>query len=368
MSRMRGLSCLAAVFFALPVIGCGEESTTSPDIGLDAEALGPADAEAPGLDAGARDAAELGTDTGPQTRPDAATPADGGTGGTDCTLNGNECGAGKACRLNEDWNLVCGTAGNVALGQPCTTSPDNCAAGLACQDMNGSGDVCWTLCSSDPLVTCPNPTKQVCVSYSEATGGICVGDDCTPGVGNAGTGCPDGKQCDVFAGKAYACVATGPAATGATCEVDWCQAGNHCVYETSGYTCAAYCTPSQACTQEGAFCQYPWYDKGIEIGVCLEGECDPVSSAGCDADEGWYYLDPEEGTFSCWPGGRLLEGADCSSMLELCAPGHDCFAVDGTGPNFEYRCFQYCDDAHPTCSGSKTCTASDRVVGVKLCK
>ena len=360
MSSMRGLPCLVAVFLALPLIGCGE-NPSGPDAGLDAAGSVGLDAQEPGLDAGQE------PDTGAEPGPDAATPADASSP-YECTLTGHECAEGKECRLNwEDWNFFCGVAGDVAVGQPCTIDPDNCAAGLACEDLDGSGPVCWKVCSTDPSVPCAD-THQICVSLTTSVGGLCVGDDCTPAVGGAGTGCPSGRQCDVYAGKVFACVPIGSAAAGASCKDEYCQAGNHCDSTGYGYFCAPFCTPSSTCSPEGTRCLFPWYEAGIQFGLCQETECDPVTSGGCETGEGCYYLDAEEGTFACWEGGPLVEGADCSSMLDLCAPGHDCFAVDGTEPDYEYRCFQYCDDAHPTCTGTKTCTASSRVVGAKLCK
>ena len=62
----------------------------------------------------------------------------------------------------------------------------------------------------------------------------------------------------------------------------------------------------------------------------------------------------------------LGDGADCTSFMELCQAGLDCFPDDPDDlPNTAYHCRAYCDAQHPCSTG--TCQSTSFIQGWQYC-
>lgn len=291
--------------------------------------------------------------------PDVAEPEEDVVVPSPCTPLGGECGAGFNClpNLNET-ALVCVEAGDGKLNEACAANTD-CGEGLVCITWDDTQAFCRTFCEGGEEPKGCKGQLDVCLPWVEGLNfGVCLGDDCLP----PKQGCPEGMRCSILLGGVFSCVPEGPIPVGGDCTDEECVAGAKCVSGFSGYMCTELCQPEEGCTQEGYNC-LAVFDQIPDWGYCEAG-CDPILQVGCDEGEGCYYEDPEVGSFLCWEKGSLEVGADCSSLVEFCEPGSDCFVDPGSDP-FTYTCKAFCDDTHPCPTG--TCQNSDLIVGVKLC-
>ncbi len=137
-----GARGIAAVFWLLAIVACGDDGAAS-DAGsvvadaaqLDAPLIDSA-VDAPVLDASIEDAriADAGM-------------VDGGCSESPCRLVGPQCGCmgGQGCYDDGSGNRSCANAGSTGEGEICTGQTD-CAPGLGCTDV-GAGAVSVPLCS-----------------------------------------------------------------------------------------------------------------------------------------------------------------------------------------------------------------------------
>lgn len=282
---------------------------------------------------------------------------------TPCTLGGNECEPGEKCTpVGVGDALVCRPDGDKSLGDVCGTGGiDDCVSGMVCVPYSGTVSTCVSLCGTG--LPC-DKSYQACFDWFGATGsvaGICLGDDCTP----PDTGCSDGERCTVLASQGHtvpACVPAGDVPVGQDCSVNECEPGAMCVQAGSAQICRAFCEAGLDCVQEDLHCVWPWTSLP-DIGLCRAG-CDPVRQTGCEANEGCYYMDPDEGSTDCFDAGTLEEGADCGTFAEMCAPGLDCVLDPGSTP-FTYHCRAFCDSEQVCPTGS--CTTTDATAALKFC-
>ncbi len=402
--RIQVLSGLATTL--LVFVACGGGSSTCPDAGdaWESAAQDQPNAEATpeaGPDVVAPEIAEAAQDSGEDPRelleegpgemvepgpdtlePDVAEPldawesrpddaeADGGTGEPiECTEDHAACPGTMACLPEPGgarWTCVPG--GTIEAGQACgPTVPGECSAGTVCVPWDEQHGACRPLCTPEhpELLSCPEP-YQFCFPVDDGEGGtaffgFCLGDACTP----PDVGCEPGERCTVLGAVVFACVPAGTVPVGGSCEEEDCVPGAICKHKPGGGSvCLAFCQSSEECPALEEGCLFPF--QGIDDwGWCDTWECDPVAQTGCGPGEACYYSDPEKGTTLCWEAGGLEVGADCSSFLEMCVPGADCFPDPGSGPNYTYHCYAYCDDAHPCTAGS--CQKTDLIRGVRLC-
>lgn len=255
---------------------------------------------------------------------------------------------------------MCSSTGPTAEGGVCSDHGD-CEPLTYCIDLFDEGtSYCLGLCTavSDGL-SCREESQACAPLFENLDAGLCIGDDCTP----PETGCDDGERCAPFMGEVLACLPAGTVPVGGDCSEDFCVPGASCVEEWPyGYICRSLCQSSSDCDVSAPRCLFIW-DGVLDWGICQDG-CDPVTQLGCDSDLACYYSDPEVGSTICWEAGDLLEGADCSSMIELCEPGLDCFLEPDTDP-FEYYCRAYCDIDHPCETG--TCQTTPYMLGMRIC-
>lgn len=276
-----------------------------------------------------------------------------------CTPVGGECGAGFNCIPNQsETALECVAAGEAQVNDPCAAHTD-CGEGLACVLWDDTQGFCRKACEGGEEPKGCHAEYDLCVPWSEGLNfGVCLGDDCTP----PEEGCPDWMRCSILLGGVFSCVPEGPVPVGGNCAEEECVAGAKCVTAMGSYMCAELCQVAVGCSEPGFNCVAAFSELS-DWGVCESG-CDPILQVRCEEGEGCYYEDPEEGSFLCWAEGSLELGADCSSFVEFCKPGSDCFVDPGSNP-FTYSCKQFCDDAHACDQGS--CQTTDLIVGVKLC-
>ncbi len=279
-----------------------------------------------------------------------------------CVPGDDSCTGSQVCRPAFGTNnLVCQEPGDVAMGQHCgSDGVDDCVAAGVCYDVYGTGvNTCRPFCTyDDTTIECPGSNKICVPFFGEQPAGVCIGNNCTP----PDTGCPDGQRCAVFMGEVLACMPEGEVPVGGDCEEAYCVAGAGCVNDGGSYTCRTLCDEAADCTVEGTHCEWPWniYDWGY----CADG-CDLITQTGCDtAGEACYYSDPEVASTLCWAEGTIGEGETCD-FTAMCAPGLDCFLIEGTSDPYEYACRKFCDDTHPCTSG--TCQATDLIHGIHLC-
>lgn len=102
-------------------------------------------------------------------------------------------------------------------------------------------------------------------------------------------------------------------------------------------------------------------DSGPVVLSCGEGECDFVEQTGCGAEEGCYFLLPQDSDVPealCEPAGTGVDGDSCTDYGD-CAGGHHC--LDGV-------CRQLCcTDGVGMCPSGQRCTVALSGSGVAVC-
>ena len=326
--------------------------------------LGAGDGPAPDLVEPDKDAVAPDEDA-IEPDPDLTSPEDTGDLEEDvvepspCTPLGGECGAGFNCLPNQaETALECVAAGDGKLNEACAANTD-CGEGLVCIPWDDTQAYCRPFCEGGEEPKGCKAQLDVCLPWVEGLNfGVCLGDDCLP----PKQGCPEGMRCSIMLDGVFSCVPEGPVPLGGDCTEEDCVAGARCVSDFNGYICTELCQLDKGGSEESYNC-LAVFDQIPDWGYCEAG-CDPILQIGCDEGEGCYYEDPEVGSFLCWDKGSLEVGADCSSFVEFCKPGSDCFLDPGSNP-FTYTCKAFCDDTHPCPTGS--CQPTDLIVGVKLC-
>lgn len=287
------------------------------------------------------------------------TPSAGGA--TICTktctgTTDNSCPSGDSCQAKSGGGFACfttptdpNTGGTATLGQTCSNMI-GCAANLVCAANQGDPYTCHKVCTPGGTNTCPQ--GQACADFGDGTGAcfdstssggtaglgqscgsancqsglICVGSSradatCRQQCG-AGSGCPNGQQCEALSSgsvgacfpaevtggtvnECQTCTGSSDCKTGLTCVTagamsicrrqcasdNVCGTGNQCIpSNTSGATDVCACSSDTATVGPGQRCVADKYcrrgllcvDDGSSDGPICLAEC-TIGGAACSA-------------------------------------------------------------------------------------
>jgi hypothetical protein len=176
-------------------------------------------------------------------------------------------------------------------------------------------------------------------------------------------GCDRTETCQLVLtddGAEPSCVPRGVGAEGAACSAsEDCDRGLDCTSIDRPGTCRRYCCDFYAASEcpSGQACRVALVDstdKPTGAGLCdLCDSCDPLTQAGCAAEQACYVTPDSSGNSCalCLPRtDDRIAGTPCSAA-DQCAPGHGCFSVNGVAST----CALLCDATinRPCDSGSR---------------
>jgi|GEM_PF-2824054 len=199
----------------------------------------------------------------------------------------------------------------------------------------------------------PDPGPGTCTPSDFPVQIQCNGaNKCTLG---ASTGCTPTAICDVPGpqGNNQICTASGLS--------DNCMKGYVCLGDGAMNTCRKFCSTDLDCRSIGV-------NSGCQIQIatssCPSGltgvktctfHCDYFYQTGCQSGQACRFLIDSGRAYSdCTSAGTGRQGSPCPNGSSDCAPGYDCFLVDGT----TQECLKICNysGGYPTCDWGTTCS------------